>query len=93
MMHGFAGVKEWVAPYAEVFSAARLAYLVYDHPGFGTSDGEPRFEVDPAAQIVGYRDGITFAQTLTYLTIYSVDSSYSPVASDSNLIRSRLEHL
>jgi pimeloyl-ACP methyl ester carboxylesterase len=64
MTHGFAGVKEWVAPFAEVFSRAGLACLVYDHPGFGTSDGEPRFEVDPVAQIEGYRDAITFAETL-----------------------------
>ncbi|WP_216910293.1 alpha/beta hydrolase [Nocardia noduli] len=64
MTHGFAGVKEWVAPFAEVFSKAGLACLVYDHPGFGTSEGEPRFEVDPPAQIEGYRDAITFAQTL-----------------------------
>ncbi|MFJ1460642.1 alpha/beta hydrolase [Nocardia sp. N2S4-5] len=64
MTHGFAGVKEWVAPFAEVFSQAGLACLVYDHRGFGTSDGEPRYEVDPAAQIDGYRDAITFAQTL-----------------------------
>ncbi|MEU2275720.1 alpha/beta hydrolase, partial [Nocardia rhamnosiphila] len=64
MTHGFAGVKEWVAPFAEVFSAAGLACLVYDHPGFGTSDGTPRFEVDPAAQIEGYRDAVTYAQTL-----------------------------
>ncbi|WP_194813427.1 alpha/beta hydrolase [Nocardia sp. XZ_19_385] len=64
MTHGFAGVKEWVAPFADVFSAAGLACLVYDHPGFGTSEGEPRQEVDPTAQIEGYRDAITFAQTL-----------------------------
>ncbi|MEV6334644.1 alpha/beta fold hydrolase [Nocardia vinacea] len=64
MTHGFAGVKEWVAPFAEVFSKAGLACLVYDHPGFGTSDGEPRFEVDPFAQIEGYRGAITFAQAL-----------------------------
>ncbi|WP_330230430.1 alpha/beta hydrolase [Nocardia sp. NBC_00508] len=64
MTHGFAGVKEWVAPFAEVFSKAGLACLVYDHRGFGTSDGEPRYEVDPMAQVDGYRDAITFAQTL-----------------------------
>ncbi|WP_406277322.1 alpha/beta hydrolase [Nocardia sp. NBC_00881] len=64
MTHGFAGVKEWVAPFAEVLADAGLACLVYDHPGFGTSDGEPRFEVDPVAQIDGYRDAITFAQQL-----------------------------
>ncbi|WP_433603466.1 hypothetical protein ACQPXH_15265 [Nocardia sp. CA-135953] len=50
MTHGFASVKEWVAPFAEVFGEAGVACLVYDHPGFGTSDGEPRYEVDPVAQ-------------------------------------------
>ncbi len=64
MTHGFAGVKEWVAPFAEAFCAAGLACLVYDHPGFGTSDGEPRYEVNAGAQIEGYRDAITFAHTL-----------------------------
>ncbi|WP_280231307.1 alpha/beta hydrolase [Nocardia cyriacigeorgica] len=64
MTHGFAGVKEWVAPFAEVLTAAGLACLVYDHPGFGTSDGAPRYEVNPQAQIDGYRDAITFAQNL-----------------------------
>ncbi|MGW4370364.1 alpha/beta hydrolase [Nocardia takedensis] len=64
MTHGFAGVKEWVVPFAEVFSASGLACLVYDHPGFGSSDGEPRFEVNPNAQIEGYRDAITYARSL-----------------------------
>ncbi|WP_227984103.1 alpha/beta hydrolase [Nocardia spumae] len=64
MTHGFAGVKEWVHPFAEVFTAAGLACLVYDHRGFGTSDGEPRYEVDAGAQIEGYRDAVTFAQGL-----------------------------
>jgi fermentation-respiration switch protein FrsA (DUF1100 family) len=64
MTHGFAGVKEWVEPFARVLSRAGLACLVYDHPGFGTSDGQPRGEVDPVAQIEGYRDAITYAETL-----------------------------
>lgn len=64
MAHGFAGVKEMAAPFAEVFVQAGLACLLYDHPGFGTSDGEPRQEVDPLAQIEGYRDAITYAEGL-----------------------------
>ena len=31
---------------------------------FGASDGSPRQEVDPIAQIRDYRDAITFAETL-----------------------------
>ena len=64
MAHGFVGHREWVVPTAEVFAARGLACLVYDHACFGASDGEPRQEVDPARQVRGYRDAITFAATL-----------------------------
>lgn len=64
MAHGFVGHREWVVPTAEVFAARGLACLVYDHACFGASDGEPRQEVDPARQVRGYRDAITFAGTL-----------------------------
>lgn len=64
MSHGFVGHREWVVPTAEVFAARGLACLVYDHACFGASDGEPRQEVDPARQVRGYRDAITFAGTL-----------------------------
>jgi cephalosporin-C deacetylase-like acetyl esterase len=64
MAHGFVGHREWVVPTAEVFAARGLACLVYDHACFGASDGEPRQEVDPARQVRGYRDAITFARTL-----------------------------
>ena len=65
MAHGFSAVKEMcLDKFAEVFAAAGLAVLVYDHRGFGASDGEPRQEIDPWAQVHGYRDAITFACSL-----------------------------
>lgn len=64
MAHGFIGHREWVVATAEVFAANGLACLAYDHPCVGASDGEPRQEVDPARQVRGYRDAITFAGTL-----------------------------
>ena len=64
MAHGFIGHREWVVPTAEVFAARGLACLAYDHACVGASDGEPRQEVDPARQVRGYRDAITFAGTL-----------------------------
>jgi cephalosporin-C deacetylase-like acetyl esterase len=52
LSHGFSGVKEMALDrFAEVFAAAGLAVLVYDHRGLGTSDGDPRQLVDPWAQI------------------------------------------
>ncbi len=65
MAHGFSAVKEnYLDRFAEVFSAAGLAALVYDNRNLGESDGEPRQEIDPWDQINDYRDAITFAQSL-----------------------------
>jgi fermentation-respiration switch protein FrsA (DUF1100 family) len=64
MTHGFSGVREWVIPSADTFARAGLACLVYDHPCWGASDGEPRSEIDPWRQVRAYRDAMTFASTL-----------------------------
>jgi fermentation-respiration switch protein FrsA (DUF1100 family) len=63
MAHGFSATKEmYLDDFAEVFDAAGFAVMVYDHRNFGDSDGEPRGEIDPVAQIRGYRDAITWLQ-------------------------------
>ncbi len=68
MAHGFTAVKEmYLDRYAEVFAAAGLGVLVFDHRNFGASDGEPRGEIDPWAQIRDYRHAISFARTLPEL--------------------------
>ena len=65
MAHGLSAVKEQhLARYAEVFASAGLGVLVYDHANFGASDGWPRQEADPVLQRRGYRDAISFAQTV-----------------------------
>lgn len=65
MAHGYAAVKEmYLDRYAEVFAAAGLGALVLDHRNFGASDGEPRQEIDPVAQMRDYRHAITYARTL-----------------------------
>jgi fermentation-respiration switch protein FrsA (DUF1100 family) len=64
MAHGFSAVKEmYLDSFAEAFSAAGLGALVFDNRNFGASDGEPRQEIDPWAQVRDYRDAITYAQT------------------------------
>lgn len=51
MMHGFSATKDMALDsYAEVFAAAGLNVLVYDHRGFGESDGAPRQLIDPWVQ-------------------------------------------
>jgi len=65
MAHGFSAVKEmYLDSYAEFFSAAGLNALVFDNRNFGASDGEPRQEIDPWAQVRDYRHAITYAGTL-----------------------------
>ena len=59
MAHGFSAVKEMALDrYAEVFCRAGLAVLVYDHRNLGSSDGEPRQEINPWAQARDYRYAI-----------------------------------
>jgi len=65
MAHGFSATKElFLDKYADLYCASGMAVLCYDHRNLGASDGEPRQEIDPWAQINGYRDAITFAETL-----------------------------
>jgi uncharacterized protein len=64
MAHGFSGVKGSLTGYAEVFQAAGLAVLLFDHRCFGDSEGLPRQEIDPYCQLSDFRDAITFAQRL-----------------------------
>src|SRR3954465_6240026 len=64
MAHGFSAVKEmYLDRFAERFARAGLAALVFDHRNFGASEGEPRQEIDPWAQVRDYRDAITYART------------------------------
>ena len=65
MAHGFSAVKEMcLDKFAEVFSRAGLAALVFDNRCFGASDGEPRQEIDPWLQARDYRHAITYACSL-----------------------------
>jgi uncharacterized protein len=65
MAHGFSAVKEmYLDSFAEAFAAGGLNVLVFDNRCFGASDGQPRQEIDPWAQIRDYRHAITYAGTL-----------------------------
>jgi len=65
MAHGYSAVKEmYLDRFAEFFTGAGLAAIVFDNRNFGASGGEPRQEIDPQRQIGDYRDAISFAETL-----------------------------
>lgn len=63
--HGFAGVREHgLDRYAQVFAEAGFVVLVHDHRGFGHSDGEPRFDIDPWQQIDDWRYAVSYLESL-----------------------------
>ena len=65
MAHGYNCLKEfYLDKYAAAVASAGHFVVAYDHRNFGDSDGEPRQELDPWAQVRDYRHAITFAQTL-----------------------------
>ena len=64
MAHGFSAVKEmYLDNFAEVLAQAGLGALVFDNRNFGASEGEPRLEIDPWAQVRDYRHAISYART------------------------------
>jgi alpha-beta hydrolase superfamily lysophospholipase len=64
MAHGLSGTRrDRLGPFAERFSAAGFAALVFDHRGFGDSGGEAdRF--DPRLQLEDWAAAIAFARAL-----------------------------
>jgi uncharacterized protein len=65
LSHGFGAVREMhLDVVAEGLAEAGFGCLVYDHRGLGSSDGEPRGELDPFAQVDDMRDAVTAAQLL-----------------------------
>jgi dienelactone hydrolase len=60
---GFAGVRGgYLRNFAETFARAGTTTFAFDYRGFGDSEGSPRQEVDPWAQISDYRDVLRFAK-------------------------------
>lgn len=81
MAGGYATTKEFYSDnFAAKFASQGYAVLLYDHRGFGQSDGVPRYNVDPTVQVADYRNAITYATTLSLIDPERVGiwgSSYS----------------
>jgi uncharacterized protein len=64
MAHGLSGTRrDGLGAFAERFAAAGIATLVFDHRGFGDSDGEPDLFV-PKRQMEDWHAAIGFARAL-----------------------------
>jgi uncharacterized protein len=65
MAHGFSALKEHcLDKFAVRFAEQGMCALVYDNRNFGDSDGLPRQEVDPHAQIQDMKNAVTFVREL-----------------------------
>src|ERR1051325_3038759 len=64
MAHGLTGTRrDGLGPFAERFVTAGMAALVFDHRGFGDSEGEPDL-FEPRRQADDWRAAIDFARSL-----------------------------
>jgi uncharacterized protein len=65
MAHGFSATRSMtIDKYAEAFCDAGFAVLLYDHRGFGASDGDPPRWINPWVQARGYLDAVAFLSKL-----------------------------
>lgn len=65
MTQGLTLLKEhYIEDTAMRFRAGGFSVLVYDHRGYGSSDGHPRHETNPSQQAEDYHDAVTAAATL-----------------------------
>lgn len=65
MAHGLGAVREMgLAAYAERFTAAGYACLVFDYRHFGDSEGTPRHLLSPRKQLADWTAAIAYARTL-----------------------------
>lgn len=65
MAHGLGGVRSMrLDAYAERFSAAGYACLVFDYRNFGDSEGRPRQLLDIGLQLADWAAAVAYARTL-----------------------------
>jgi alpha-beta hydrolase superfamily lysophospholipase len=68
MTQGLSLLKDhYIQDHARKFVEAGISTLVYDHRGYGSSDGEPRHETKPIQQAEDYHDAVTAAMTLPHV--------------------------
>lgn len=65
LAHGLGGVRTMrLDAYAERFSAAGYACLVFDYRNFGDSEGQPRQVLDIDMQLADWAAAVAYARTL-----------------------------
>jgi pimeloyl-ACP methyl ester carboxylesterase len=81
MAHGFGGLKEWGLPaFAERFTQAGFAVMLFDYRGFGASGGQPRRVVDGEEHVKDWLSAVDAMKARTDIDAQRIGiwgSSYS----------------
>src|ERR1700712_4174060 len=65
MTQGLTLLKEhYISNWGDKFVDAGYSVLIYDHRGWGSSEGSPRNVVNPMQQAEDYHDAVLFARSL-----------------------------
>lgn len=65
MAHGFGAERSFGLPaFAERFASRGLAVFVFDYRGFGASEGEPRYLINPWRHIRDWRAALSHVRSL-----------------------------
>jgi pimeloyl-ACP methyl ester carboxylesterase len=81
MAHGFGGLKDWGLPaFAERFTKAGFAVMLFDYRGFGASGGQPRRVVDGEEHVKDWLSAVDAMKARTDIDAQRIGiwgSSYS----------------
>ncbi len=81
MAHGFGGLKDWGLPaFAERFTQAGFAVMLFDYRGFGASGGQPRRVVDGEEHVKDWLSAVDAMKARTDIDAQRIGiwgSSYS----------------
>jgi uncharacterized protein len=57
--------EHYIPDFAVKFQKAGFAVLIYDHRGWGSSDGTPRNQTNPMQQAEDYHDAVLYARSIS----------------------------
>ncbi|PCH07938.1 Hypothetical protein PENO1_009410 [Penicillium occitanis (nom. inval.)] len=93
MANGLSALKQQFLPsFAERFQSAGYGVLLYDHRNWGTSEGTPRKESDPAQQGRDYSDAFDFAASLPEVDDTRIVFWGSSMAGGATIYASAFDH-
>ena len=94
MAHGYSATIEGMVAdkFAENFYIAGFAVLLYDHRGFGISEGEPRQQTNRWVQARGYKDAIDFVFTIPQINHSMIALWGDSMSASESIVVAAIDH-